>query len=842
MDLLRLALEAGASPNERSSRGSTILMTSALQGELETLKLTHKHGADVDLWDLEGKTAVMHAVIGENKECVEYLLDAGQADVTIKCLNKIYARELGLGDICDKIRPVLKTQLAHILEHGPREVDNSKGYNIPPCLWGRHNSRPKTVESLCQATENGDIDLIRQYILKDGIDCNEKCRGTTALAMAAGMGSVDAVRTLLELNADPNVRIRGDETALSACVLHNQIACAELLIQAGSNINFLNSCGISALTKASSYGFTTFVRLLIKNNANVDTMDEKRCPAIFHAIIADHPKCVKALLRAGIGVKTWNINPDTCFTMLGLAVHRGSRKSAEFLLSHPEIDPDEEFIVHSYKRTALSLAIGLEKKGIDTKMIDLLLACPRLDIDKRIDVENMNITALVLAVDHVKQDVVKRLIAAGADVNVRYSDARIPVIRTAAGRGNMNIFLHLLSAGADLWAEDDDGNNVVETAREFNQHHIIRYVEQEIRAKNASEIQAERDERRKRLENRELEEIERVREQEKQARLKRHVESLQRKTKTVSIKPESPPPQPPQPSPQAPPPPPAPKPIQTPSPRQPSKPRPTPQQQNTKTKTPKTMCAWSASTESQYLPKPALSLADYVPELAKVDSPPKPCSKQPPTNIAMPPLLLLPPPASSPPQPSSPSPLSPPAPPPPPKPASHITFILDGLNIGRSSGYIDNSDRLREFVAQRERDGVWGKPCHASAIIKIIEHIDNANERNSGTTYTTLCTLPEYYCFGGKHGLLFAFEHTKLLENLIRSRLVLTPAHFDDDRVSLKLLRDKSTDGACYIISNDAFAEYRDAFSDAWHVRFAWVGDGDDVVLCPPQGVDLPGL
>ena len=56
-------------------------MTSALQGELETLKLTHKHGADVDLWDLEGKTAIMHAVIGENKECVEYLLDAGQADV-----------------------------------------------------------------------------------------------------------------------------------------------------------------------------------------------------------------------------------------------------------------------------------------------------------------------------------------------------------------------------------------------------------------------------------------------------------------------------------------------------------------------------------------------------------------------------------------------------------------------------------------------------------------------------------------------------------------------------------------------------------------------------------------
>ena len=191
MDLLRLALQSGACPNERSNRGSTILMTSALQGELETLKLAHEHGADVDLSDREGKTAIMHAVIGQNKDCVEYLLDVGEADVTLKCHDNktavVYARELGLGDICDKIRPVLAKQLSHILEHGPREVDNSKGYNIPPCLRGRHNSRPKTAETLCQATANGRVAV--ELLLRESFDHPD----VQAFADPVGLGEVHSL-------------------------------------------------------------------------------------------------------------------------------------------------------------------------------------------------------------------------------------------------------------------------------------------------------------------------------------------------------------------------------------------------------------------------------------------------------------------------------------------------------------------------------------------------------------------------------------------------------------------------------------------------------------------------
>ncbi|MEL0028098.1 MAG: hypothetical protein VW625_05465, partial [Perlucidibaca sp.] len=146
--------------------------------------------------------------------------------------------------------------------------------------------------------------------------------------------------------------------------------------------------------------------------------------------------------------------------------------------------------------------------------------------------------------------------------------------------------------------------------------------------------------------------------------------------------------------------------------------------------------------------------------------------------------------------------------------------MVDGLNVGRSEGFSDPEDLVREHVAKRVREGVHGKMCSANKIATMLEHIDAANKRDD-VSYTILCILPEHHVFGGRCGNLFAFQHEKLLATEIRSRLVITPAGVDDDLFGLKLLREKAATGEAYIISNDCFKEHNvDEFLKDRHVRF----------------------
>ena len=164
----------------------------------------------------------------------------------------------------------------------------------------------------------------------------------------------------------------------------------------------------------------------------------------------------------------------------------------------------------------------------------------------------------------------------------------------------------------------------------------------------------------------------------------------------------------------------------------------------------------------------------------------------------------------------------------------------DGLNVGRSEGFSDPEDLIREHVAKRVREGVHGKTCSANKIKALFEHIDAANKRDD-VSYTILCILPEHYVFGGRCGNLFAFQHEKLLATEIRSRLVMTPAGVDDDLFGLKLLREKAATGEVYIISNDTFKDHNaDDILEGRHVRLAWAQNKP--MLLPPEGVELPGL
>jgi len=80
IDVLRRALEQGADANVADGDGRTALMLAAFNGHTEGVRLLLGHRARVDDRDAAHRTALIYAASGPNPETVRALLEAG-ADV-----------------------------------------------------------------------------------------------------------------------------------------------------------------------------------------------------------------------------------------------------------------------------------------------------------------------------------------------------------------------------------------------------------------------------------------------------------------------------------------------------------------------------------------------------------------------------------------------------------------------------------------------------------------------------------------------------------------------------------------------------------------------------------------
>lgn len=95
--------------------------------------------------------------------------------------------------------------------------------------------------------------------------------GWTPLHLAAAFGGPDAVRTLLELGADPNQRSRNalNNTPLHACAaISHSVEMARMLLDRGADVNAVQHGGFTALHSAAFNGSTDLVRLLLARGAD----------------------------------------------------------------------------------------------------------------------------------------------------------------------------------------------------------------------------------------------------------------------------------------------------------------------------------------------------------------------------------------------------------------------------------------------------------------------------------------------------------------------------------------------------------------------------------------------
>ncbi len=128
---------------------------------------------------------------------------------------------------------------------------------------------------LFDAARAGDVEVIKSLLARGvHIDARDE-RGSTALILAAYYGKTDAVRTLLEAGASPNLgdSARGN-TALMGALFNGEIESAQrLLADPRTDVNARNAAGQTAAMFAALFGRADLVEALAARQADFALTD-----------------------------------------------------------------------------------------------------------------------------------------------------------------------------------------------------------------------------------------------------------------------------------------------------------------------------------------------------------------------------------------------------------------------------------------------------------------------------------------------------------------------------------------------------------------------------------------
>ena len=267
-------------------------------------------------------------------------------------------------------------------------------------------------------------------------------RGNTPLQYAAGFGTVEAMRLLLDAGAEVNARNGFEATPLIWAA--GNVPKARLLIERGADVNAKTRQGRTPLMVAAACSeCSEIVRLLLSKGADAKAQDSVIGTALSIAAENGNTESVRLLLNVGVDSKQ---ALGGGITPLHLAIYNCDLAAAKLLLAKGA-DVNVKNTFSGRVKFGAIMLVGLTPLHIaapycGVEMVDTLLAAGA-GVDLR-DVRDM--TPLMLAVASETQDaaVVRRLLRAGADVNAKSAAGESPL--DWARKFNDKAVLSLLTA------------------------------------------------------------------------------------------------------------------------------------------------------------------------------------------------------------------------------------------------------------------------------------------------------------------------------------------------------------------------------------------------------------
>ena len=346
----------------------------------------------------DGSTPLHWAVYEGDVDEVRRLIEAG-ADVSAE--NRYGATAMGLA------AEVADTEILRLLLDAGADVDSPN---------------PEGQTALMAVARTGNVEAARLLIDRGAtIDARERWGGQTALMWASARRHPEMMKLLIEHGADVNARSihrdyqrhvtaegrpksldSGGFTPLLYAARENCIACVDVLLQAGADINLPDPEGVSPL-------------LLAILNANWDL--------------------AKRLIEAGADVNQWDIYGQApLFAAVGLHTRADGGRAS--------IDPPNQ-------TKGIEIVRMLLERGANPNMQTFFRP-----VDVRGSTNTRGSTPLIRAANNGDLEVVKLLLEHGADATIYMADRQTPIHAVLAGRAPEPRALELIKilhdAGTDV--------------------------------------------------------------------------------------------------------------------------------------------------------------------------------------------------------------------------------------------------------------------------------------------------------------------------------------------------------------------------------------------------------
>lgn len=300
-------IEQGADVNLQDADGRTALHWAAEGGSGELVYLLLIAKVNVHIKDNDGNNALHRAAVCGQQETVSWLIDYGVDSSGVKHLD--LALDLLALNNDDKTARMLA------LDHGYSDIAQM----LKEEEWGT-------------AIAKNDIQHVKQ-LLQEGITLEMQDDG---LRLAIRWRHLEIIELLLINGADVNKKDHFGETPFYVAVNGGNKTIVELFLKHGADVHTITTQGETVLHCAAAHGYKEIIKLLIEQGVDKHATTRRGETVLHVACKFGHIDTVELLLQCGIDVHACNKSSQTA---LDYVLDRYSNKEhfnriADLLIKH----------------------------------------------------------------------------------------------------------------------------------------------------------------------------------------------------------------------------------------------------------------------------------------------------------------------------------------------------------------------------------------------------------------------------------------------------------------------------------------------------------------------------
>ncbi|XP_062841390.1 inversin [Trichomycterus rosablanca] len=266
--------------------------------------------------DYEGRTPLHFAVADGNEAVVDVLTSYEGCSVT--AYDNLFRTPLHWAALLGHAR------IVHLL------LERNKSGMIPSDSQG--------ATPLHYGAQSNYADTVAVFLKHPSVRDEPDLEGRTAFMWAAGKGSDDVIKIMLELKHDLDINMadKYGGTALHAAALSGHVSTVQLLLEKGATVDPLDVMKHTPLFRACEMGHRDVILTLIKGGARVDLVDTDGHSALHWAALGGNAEVCEVLMENGLGP---NQQDHAGRTPLQCAAYAGYINCMALLIEH-HADPN----------------------------------------------------------------------------------------------------------------------------------------------------------------------------------------------------------------------------------------------------------------------------------------------------------------------------------------------------------------------------------------------------------------------------------------------------------------------------------------------------------------------